>query len=435
MKHFYFIVLSIILFSGSGLFGQDISTFFDEERNSVNGGLGITWIDGNPYTTFTLAPEFSFGKFGIGLFIQLLYDNFNGFKFRTAGWEGKGGYWRMINYIRYGFKGDSFYTRIGTLQGTWLGNGFIMGYYSNGVDYDNRYIGLILDADLGWMGFETMTNRLRVLDIVGARLYFRPLRGSGIPILRSLEIGGTYVTDVDPDDNNATDDRLQEWGTDLTLPIVQRDYFNLGLYADYAQIVNYGHGTAVGIRAGIPNFIGVLGLMAKLEKRWTGDQFIANYFNALYELERRPLSSTHYYPDMVPAETWTKQDFLKTVRGNSGIYGELAGHILGQIRLLGSFQYTDGIKYSGILHLEALTKDIIPSFRFRYTYDKVGIESFSDVFTLDYRSVAVGEIMYRTYQFVYVTLRYRWNFVFDPVSGEYKPQERFEPSVSFIMDF
>ena len=435
MKFKLLAVLFILVLSVGSLWAQDLQSFFDEENNSVNGGLGMTWIDGNPFTTFTIAPEFSFGKFGVGLFIQLLFDNANGFKFRTAGWEGKGGYWRMINYIRYGFKGDPFYTRIGTLQGTWLGNGFLMGFYSNGVDYDNRYIGLVLDADFGWAGIETMTNRLRVLDIIGGRLYVRPLYGSRIPVLRNLELGGTYITDVDPDGFDDTDDRMQEWGADITLPIIRKKIFDLGIYGDYAKIVNYDDGMAAGIRLGFPDVIGIFGIYAKLEKRWTNDKFLANYFNALYELERRPLSSTYYYPDMTPVEVWTKQDYLKTVKGNSGIYGELAGQILGQLRLSGSFQYTDGIRNSGILHLEALTKELIPSFRFRYTYDKVGIETFNDVFTLDNRSVAVAEVMYKTYQFIYLTLRYRWNFVYDADAGEYKPQERFEPSVSFIMDF
>ncbi len=433
MKSSILAFITILVFSISSVLSQDVSTFFDEENNNVGGGLGITWVDGVPFTTFTIAPELSFGKFGVGLFIQLMFDNTNSFKFRTLGWEGKGGWARMINYVRYGFKGDPFYIRVGTLQGTWLGNGFIMGFYSNGVDYDNRYIGVVMDADFGWGGFETMTNRVRALDIVGSRLYVRPFYGTKIPVIRNLELGGTYVTDVDPDDFNETDDRVQEWGADITLPIIRKSYFDLGIYGDYAKIVNYGDGMAVGIRFGFPNVIGLFGAMAKLEKRWTNDQFLPNYFNALYELERRSLPANYYYPDSVGL--WTKQDFLKTVKGNSGIYGELGGQILGQIRLMGSFQYTDGIRNSGIMHLEALTKEIIPSFRFRYTYDKVGIETFEDVITLDNRSVAAAEVMYKTYYFIYITLRYRWNFTYDAARGEYVPQERFEPSVSFIMDF
>lgn len=426
-------VVFVILFSNL-LFSQGIDTYFEEPGNHIRGGLGITWIDGVPYTTFRLAPEFSFGKLGIGLNIELLFDNSNGFEFRQAGWSGEGGALRMINYVRWGLKHDPLYIRVGTLQAATLGTGFIMGYYNNGVNYDERKIGLVFDADFGSFGFESGTSNILNLEIIGGRFYVRPLRKITIPILKNLEVGATYATDVDPDAKGETDDAIAIWGADLSIPIIRSELFESTIYATYADILNYGNGTAIGISAGIPNFIGVFGIHAKLEKRFLGDKFLPNYFNALYELERNQLNAQHYNPN-APAELMTKQDYLSYVSGNSGIFGELAGHILGRIRLLGNYQYTDGIKYSGIMHLEALMKGLIPGIRLRYTYDKSGIESFEDVYTLDYRSVAVGEIGYKTAPFIYITLRYRWNYVYDAAKNEYRPQERFEPGVSFAMEF
>ena len=50
------------------------------QPNFFESGLGMTWINGISYMTVSLNPEFSFGKFGVGLRIDLLFntqDNFN----------------------------------------------------------------------------------------------------------------------------------------------------------------------------------------------------------------------------------------------------------------------------------------------------------------------------------------------------------------------
>ncbi|MBD3226281.1 MAG: hypothetical protein GF313_16250 [Caldithrix sp.] len=404
----------------------------DDNQNNFNGGLGMTWIDGTSYTTFNVAPEFALGKFGVGLNIELLFNNSEGFKFRKEGWDKGAGALRMIRYLRWGVKNDPLYVRVGSLQSATLGNGFIMGYYSNEADYDRRKIGLVFDADFDAFGFESMTSNLGDMEIVGGRAYVRPLLATGIPFIKNLEFGATYATDLDPDNRNDTNDGIYEWGADIGLPIIQTKVFNSSIYGDYAKINHYGEGKAFGIKAGIPNFIGVFGLYAKLEKRFLGDQFLPNYFNTLYELERKELAAEYYG---VQGLSLTKEDFLAMAEAKEGIFGELAGQILGKITLLGNYQSINNTKNSGILHLEARSKDLIPNVRLLYTYDKVGIETFEDVRTLDNRSVAIAEIGYRTYQYIYVTLQYRWNFRYNPETDSYEPQERFQPQVSFAMEF
>ncbi len=92
------------------------------------------------------------------------------------------------------------------------------------------------------------------------------------------------------------------------------------------------------------------------------------------------------------------------------------------------------------MHLEAKSNDLIPGVRLMWTYDKVGIDDFEDARTLDSRSVAVGEIGYKAYPFLYVTLQYRWYWVpvYNEITGEitsYKGEERFQPGLSFSMSF
>ena len=162
-----------VLFTFSYLFSQDIME--EDEMNQFQGGLGVTWIDGQSYTTFSITPDFSFGNFGIGLNIELLFDNKDGFKFRKEGWNQGTKILRAIRYLRYGWKHNPVYARIGTLDNATLGHGFLMWHYSNESNYDERKIGLEFDLDFDSWGFETGTSNLGKLEIIGGRLYFRPL--------------------------------------------------------------------------------------------------------------------------------------------------------------------------------------------------------------------------------------------------------------------
>ena len=442
--------LTICLFTQLA-YTQNRDSFMGEPTNSVNGGVGITFIGDTAYTTFTIAPEFAFGKFGVGLNIELLFNNNNGFKFRKEGWDKGAGAFRMIRYLRWGLKGDPLYTRIGSLQSSTLGNGFIMGYYSNESSYDRRKIGLELDMDFGLVGMESMTSNLGNVEIVGGRVYVRPMHSTEIPVLKNLEIGGTYVTDINPDNKNDTHDGVYEWGADITIPIIKMEVFNWRIYSDYAKINNYGDGKAVGTLISIPNIAGAFGIYAKLEKRFLGGQFLPNYFNTLYEIDRKVKDIKFYFPDknhdgypdnlpdsFIGVNEISKAGYLSHLEKTEGIFGELAGQILGKVRLAGSYQDQNNTVGGGILHLEAKSNDLVPGVRLMWTYDKIGIETFEDARTLDSRSVAVGEIGYKAYPFLYVTLQYRWYWV--PTTDEfgnvsYKGEERFQPGLSFSMEF
>jgi len=432
----YVLLILFVVCSGQFVYAQNLDPFNQESNNQFDGGFGVTWIDGKSYTTFTIAPELSIGKFGAGLNLELLFDNNNGFKFRKVGWEKGAGALRMIRYLRWGVKHDPLYIRIGSLQSATIGHGFIMGYYSNAANYDSRKIGLEFDVDFDRIGFESVTSNLGNLEVLGGRLYYRPLLSTNIPIIKNFEVGASYITDMNPDNRTKTDDGIQEWGVDIGLPIIQTQLFNTTIYADYAKIPNFGDGKAVGVMGGMPNLLGLIGINAKYEYRFLNDQFLPNYFNMLYELERNLLPAEYYstyQPGTIPL--YTKKEILGMAKKTNGIFGELSGHILGKILLLGNFQKATDIERSGILHLEARSADLIPGVQLRYTYDKVGIETFKDARTLDYRSVAVGEIGYRAYQFILVGLQWRWNFIYDEEKGEYKSQERFQPRVGFSMQF
>ncbi len=228
------LTLILVLFLSTMLTAQE--PFPNElTPNFFEGGLGVTWIDGVSYTTISLTPEFTFGKFGLGLRIELLFNNQDNFKFRTRGWDDAAAIARAIRYVRYGHKGNPFYARIGSIPSATIGHGFIMWHYSNEAYYDQRKFGAVLDVDFNHVGFETGVNDLGSLEIYAGRLYVRPIYFLEIPILSNLELGGSYVADRNPDGDEDTKDELVEWGLDVGLPLVKTEIFKTILYFDYAK--------------------------------------------------------------------------------------------------------------------------------------------------------------------------------------------------------
>lgn len=420
-------IIVILLFAGTitVTFAQEFhDPFRYTDQSSLTGGLGMTWIDGQPYTTFTIAPDIAIGNFGIGIYLQLLLDNNNDWKLRKVEYEDGPGILRAIRYIRYGQKYDPYYFRVGTLDRATMANGFLMWNYNNGSSYDKRKIGLIADMDFGQLGFESMWSSVGTSNLRGFTVYVRPLKffEQTPPILDRLRFYTTYIRDSQV----ATGPALDSTGT-LSAYSIGADFMWLDLpilkstiYADYSKYVDYGGGKATGINVLFPEFIGILGVSARYEKRFLDDQFIPSLFGPLYELNR---------------ELGILQR-LQNAPKTEGYFGELAGHILNRIRLIGNYQRLNGVSHSGVLHLEASAPDLVPKFELRGYYDKSGIETFEDARTLDSQSVLTGEVGYQLNRFLLLTMIYRWYWLEDPDNpGVFNPVERVEPRISFRYNF
>jgi hypothetical protein len=423
-------------------------TYNYPNQNEMMGGLGITWIDDQPYTTLTIAPELAFGKVGVGFYLQLLMDNSNNFKLRTDEYKGGAGWLRAVRYVRYGNKYDPFYARAGTLILSSLGNGFLMWNYTNASNYDQRKWGLAFDVDLGKFGFESVVNNLGRLELVGGNLYFRPFRfiTKDAPILKNIRLYGTYVYEDKFASWETQGERTQlsAYGLGADVILLDLPVFRTGIYYDYGKFLgdfttiensievkkDFGHGQAIGINAIFPELIGLFGLSAKFEKRWLGDQFIPSFFGPQYELDR----------ELDPFEYPTESGILRlqNAEKNEGYFGQLAGHVINKVRLIGNYQRLNNIKGSGIVHLEALAPDLVPKFELSAFYDKQGIETFEDFRTLDNRSLVAIEVGYRLNFFLVLSTIYYWTWVqTEDENGNiiYRPQERIEPRLSFSYRF
>ena len=432
MRHFEKWILLFIVFIGYVGIAQPFpNPYRFPEDPTVTGGVGVTWIDGTTYTTFTLAPDIALGNFGVGLYLQFLFNNDDGFKFREDEYKGGAGILRAIRYLRYGQKYDPYYIRVGSLDRAILGNGFLMWNYNNQSNYDKRKIGLVADFDLGHIGFETVSSSVGTANLQGSNVYLRPLRfmENPPPVIQNLRFYFTLVRDNKVKDIPLTDTTftrkdLSAFSIGADLPWLDFKRVRSSIYADYSKYKDWGDGQALGIQFIFPDFIGLFAIAARLEKRFLGEQFVPSFFGPLYELERNLGGDAGVFAR------------LRSARKTEGVFGELAGHIIQKVQLIGNFQKLNGIKNSGILHVEANAPDLLPRIELRGYYDKRNIETFRDVRTLDINSILTGEVGYALNQYLLLSMVYRWYWVEKPGQpGTYEPLERIEPRLSFRYNF
>ncbi len=437
------LILVLFLFAGAGLaqYADGGLGYMGQDGGLLMGGVGISTIDDETYFSINFRPELAFGKIGIGLNVNLLYNTSTG-ELRKEDWDEGYDYLRLIRYLRWGHKFDPVYARIGTLDAARLGHGFIVNYYTNEASYDNRKIGLAFDLDFGKFGFETLTSNVGRAELIAGRGYFRPLRGVvDIPIIKNFALGASYARDIDPDTEDDSDDATTVYGFDAELPIIRTPIFNSTLYYDWAQIAGFsafeqesrtfGHGQAVGVMASFGNLLGLIDISAKLERRWLGKEFVPSFFDAFYEIQRYQVA------EGATSGVYKVDELIGITEETKGVFGELYGGLLGdKVRLLGMFSRLDEIDESGIMHLSADAPDAIPGIAAHATYDKIGIEMVKDVFTLDNQSVARVGLGYKIKPYLILYMDYIWTFVEkDPGSRVYMPQERIEPKLVFTYQF
>lgn len=416
-----------------------------QNEGMLGGGFGMTWIDGEPHYSFHLFPEASFSNIGVGLDLKLEYDADG--KLRTENFNEFSDYISIIRYVRYGYKGDPLYARLGALDYATLGHGTIMYLYNNSPSYDNRKTGLALDIDFTTFGIESVYSSFGEKGVMGLRGYTRPLQftdARDIPVLSNIEVGLSVASDFNEnagvadgfynpstDEFTVTDDKgaVTIIGLDLGLPVIKTSKFSFELYADYNKILRFGSGTATGFIAGF-NGLGLIDLRTKFERRINGKQYLPSYFNSLYEIER---FSVNQNTGIVNSKI---QKLDEDLPSSNGWYGELLISVLGTFDIIGSYQRLDKNPDSGILHLET---DIMPEgmpYVFRVGYDKVNIKDGGDVFKLDDRSYLFTEFGYKPMPYLIVSMVYHWTFT--PVRDvddniiDYEPQKKIEPRVSFV---
>jgi hypothetical protein len=407
----------------------------------ITGGVGMTFIDGKPYYLLHFFPELSFGKIGIGLDLNVRIGEDG--KVRSEDFKNAYSYLQLIRYIRYGNKYEPFYARLGALDYSRLGHGYIMYMYRNTASYDLRKVGVELDVDFQKAGFESMYSDVGSGSIFGFRGYIRPLKftdAASIPILGGLETGATIASDFNSNANRTWGDSvgftllangggaLSIVGFDVGLPLLSLDIIHSTLYADYAKIVSYGSGAAVGLNLGLRG-LGLFTIDAKYERRFVGNQFLPSYFDAFYERDRFQVLDTNRF--------MSKAQLLTSAPAYDGWFGEIFISVLNTFNVIGGYEAPVGVRNAGTLHMELQTSSALPGILLAGGYDKKNIGS---IFKLDNNSLLYAQVGYKPVPFIVVSMFYQWTWteVLDEKSGNvvgYESQKRVEPRVDFVVTF
>ncbi|MGA2641008.1 MAG: hypothetical protein ABSG21_08895 [Spirochaetia bacterium] len=363
-------------------------------------GIGVQTFNDNPpgpsvtYQTLALSPDFSYGKFGIGLSIALNY-NFSGgsgnsFAIRQADWWPTNGpvtfqsvlaiYLPKIAYIRWGEKGDPLFLKLGSFDDATLGDGFIMGDYNNTLFLPTeRHFGLQADVDgklfnFPYVGVESVFGNLAQLDVIGGRAYVRPFVDTSIPILNNLEVGATAAVDTNPyfetvSAQNGTATAIGVYGVDAMAPLLYtKDKFSLLAFTDFATIQAKTWGSMIGVGGRIIN---IFTYGAQL--RYLSSGFTPTYFGPSYDVMRdqqyqavQNLSSSgHTFGGLI-----------------SGGISVLDDKLIFKVSLESPFITTETDPFLSEPHLNgilSLAPGALPGFFFNFTYDKMAIGSFADL--------------------------------------------------------
>ena len=397
-------------------------------------GGGLTFIGTSPYIQLQAQPDISLGKVGIGLDLVVLYNPYatdTGSQFLAEdgeSWDSPSTWLRLIRYVSYAQPYDPFYFRLGELDYLTIGHGSIMSGYSN---YDRRGLQVNLRKFNNRYGVETMLNDLGHPIIFGGRLFYRPfLRPENNNFLTRFELGGTYLTDIDPNPQEVGEDPLIALGVDAGFPLIERSTFRLDLYNDFAALntlapkpedmfeepeealetesvvqqptrrlesapiggedatpaKEFAWGNAVGVGFTFTKAI------FKLEYRVLSEGYIPSVFDYTYE-SAKSLAPEPEMPDFLDLETSNEQ--------RRGFFSQFMWKPGEHFHLFGTFE--DYNNSSPKLYMVVSESGLVPRLRVRALYTKRDIGEgdetnfFADLFNLDEKSAFRLEIGYAIY--------------------------------------
>lgn len=276
-------------------------------------GLGIehTGDDGLTWQAATLAPDLTVGRFSLGLAAKLRF-RFDGGP-RGNRWEIRERDWipdpsvpgrsfldlilSIIRYARYGVEGEPLVVRLGSYDDATLGSGFVLGGYSNTRLLPAlRLFGADLDVDgavfnFPVLGLEAVAGHAPAADLLGARLWGRPLYTLGLPLVSSVQVGATAAADFSPYRYEPSETgpgggarvSVSALGADLVVPLVADPSFTAATHGDVvllgtSQTDSRSIGTAFGVRGGAIDAV-----RYGFQLRLTDDRFLPVYFDGDYD--------------------------------------------------------------------------------------------------------------------------------------------------------
>lgn len=235
-------------------------------------------------------------------------------KLRAKDWDEPTDYTKVIRFIKYGRKDDRIYANITTLSSSTLGHGTIMRRYVSNVDMDHKKLGIQLDINHDYLGFQSMISDIFGPPVFGVMPFVRPFAPFSDNLLASsLSIGFTFAADTDApvtikrtsipnykfsfpngkpyinQQNRLEYDStfLYIWGIDAHIKIVRTKSVDIKPYLDWSTIKDGGFGFTGGVLSRFAfgektkNFITL-----RSEYRGFQPNYEPTYFNTFYEFQK-----------------------------------------------------------------------------------------------------------------------------------------------------
>ncbi len=419
--------------TGKNAFGDfDVTNVLDEQ-SYLGAMLGYTSIGGQKYIGLRIQPELAFGKLGVGVDIPLLFS-LDGKGLRNEEFTSGVGWLRMIRYVRWGVKKrDPFYIRVGDLTGSWIGYGLLLDNYTNSTSFEKRKLGVTWDILVkNFIGVEGLYSDIdsKSFNLLAIRPYIKPFGNTSIPIIRTMDMGFTYVTDHDNTEvttdkmtytpNKYIKDGVSAWSIDVGFMPISMSFMQLKVYAQYGGLAkntseafeqyrkgltgdlaenskDYDASTGMGVGVDFRfKLLGnVLRVDSRLERLWYKKYFMPQFFNAAYELNK-----DSRYQELLNADA------------KRGVYGALSVTALDKIRVGGSLMIPDNISETApailTLHLDA--SRVMEKIVLTGQYVKADLADLKDAFKLDERSLLMIRAGYKVYKFLVVGMDYKWTW-------------------------
>ncbi|MBD3321987.1 MAG: hypothetical protein GF350_12895 [Chitinivibrionales bacterium] len=177
------------------------------DKPSFGLSAGPVTVGDEMWTRVAFLADIPIWKFGIGLDVEL-FINSDG-KFDQKGWEFDEDNWaksllRKIRYIRFNKQNDPVFIKFGGLDNVTLSYGLVVDRFNNTLHYpDERLIGLQFYLNnLSPIGISLQTVVADFYDfkndggVLGGRFAIKPLKPTDIPIVKGIDVGALYFTDM-----------------------------------------------------------------------------------------------------------------------------------------------------------------------------------------------------------------------------------------------
>jgi len=406
----------------------------------IGGDLFLSTIGDDYFVTLALKLNFDRENWGIGLNVPIRMplepkeDDIGGF-IRKEDWDEGVEFLKAIRYVYLGQRNKKgpFYIRIGELTSLTIGHGTILKGYTNGFDPNTFRIGTNLAVNVGAFGAEALVGDLgRISEsdpiVAGVRLTARPLKlamGEG-GLWDRLVLGASVIADpsapyqlkrdaagevVIDDTGQAEVANTRQFfvsGVDLGIEIFRNDLISIEPYMDlnFMSKVESGWGAHAGILWGlrIPAVIDTLMIDLTTEYRYVASNYRAQYFDALYELER--------VAALQDGPTTTKLALIRDGVGNgrNGVFFDLKAGLPSYAFISGSYTDYDGGIDDGTLML-GLSVPALEFVEFGAFLYRVNVQGLEDLIKFeDERTAAVAQVKVPVYSFLSVKASYAMTY-------------------------